>query len=45
MIANFREQRVAIKFCILFGNTDKETIEIPKEANKDDVMAKTQVFE
>lgn len=45
MIAEFHEQRAAIKFCFLLCKTGKETFEILQMAYKKDAMEKTQVFE
>ncbi|PNF24611.1 hypothetical protein B7P43_G03068 [Cryptotermes secundus] len=44
-MADFREQRAAVKFCFLLGKIGTETLEILKAAYKDDAMGKTQVFE
>ncbi|PNF25395.1 hypothetical protein B7P43_G09782 [Cryptotermes secundus] len=44
-MADFREQRAAVKFCFLLGKSGTETLEMLKTAYKDDAMGKTQVFE
>ncbi|PNF43545.1 hypothetical protein B7P43_G03938 [Cryptotermes secundus] len=44
-MADFREQRAAVKFCFLLGKSGTETLEMLKMAYKDDSMGKTQVFE
>ncbi|PNF14597.1 hypothetical protein B7P43_G13107 [Cryptotermes secundus] len=43
-MADFREQRAAVKFCFLLGKSGTETLEMLKMAYKDDAMGKTQVF-
>ncbi|PNF22187.1 hypothetical protein B7P43_G04939 [Cryptotermes secundus] len=44
-MADFREQRAAVKFCFLLGKSGTETLEMLKTAYKDGAMGKTQVFE
>ncbi|PNF28454.1 hypothetical protein B7P43_G15580 [Cryptotermes secundus] len=44
-MADFREQRVAVKFCLLLGKSGTETLEMLKTPYKGDAMGKTQVFE
>ncbi|PNF39146.1 hypothetical protein B7P43_G01328 [Cryptotermes secundus] len=44
-MADFREQRAAVKFCFLLGESGAETLEMLKTTYKDDAMGKTQVFE
>ncbi|PNF13894.1 hypothetical protein B7P43_G10659 [Cryptotermes secundus] len=44
-MADFREQRAAVKFCFLLGKSGTETLEMLKTAYKDDAMGKTQVFQ
>ncbi|PNF29210.1 hypothetical protein B7P43_G10794 [Cryptotermes secundus] len=44
-MADFREQRAAVKFCFLLRKSGTETLEMLKTVYKDDAMGKTQVFE
>ncbi|PNF41706.1 hypothetical protein B7P43_G03454 [Cryptotermes secundus] len=44
-MADFREQRAAVKFCFLLGKSGTETLEMLKTVYKDDAMGKTQVFQ
>ncbi|PNF15130.1 hypothetical protein B7P43_G15579 [Cryptotermes secundus] len=44
-MADFREQRAAVKFCFLLRKSGTETLETLKTAYKDDAMGKTQVSE
>ncbi|PNF34759.1 hypothetical protein B7P43_G03791 [Cryptotermes secundus] len=44
-MADFHEQRAAVKFCFLLGKNGTETLEMLKTAYKDDAMGKTKVFE
>ncbi|PNF24073.1 hypothetical protein B7P43_G07891 [Cryptotermes secundus] len=44
-MADFREQRAAVKFCFLLGKSGTQTLEMLKTAYKVDAMGKTQVFE
>ena len=43
-MADFREERAAVKFCFLLGKTGTETLEMLKTAYKNDAMVITQVF-
>ncbi|PNF14506.1 hypothetical protein B7P43_G15647 [Cryptotermes secundus] len=43
-MADFREQRAALKICLLLWKSGTETLEMLKTAYKDDAMGKIQVF-
>lgn len=38
LMADFYEQRMAVKFCLLLGKTNTETLEMLKAAFKEDAM-------
>ena len=44
-MADFREQRAAVKFCFLLGKSAAETIGMLKTAYGDAALSKTKVYE
>ena len=44
-MADYREQRAAVKFCFLLGKSAAETIVMLKDAYGDAALSKTRVYE
>jgi hypothetical protein len=44
-MADFKEQRICVKFCFKLGNSESETREMLKTALGDNAMGRTQTFE
>lgn len=45
MMADNKEQRVSVKFCLLLGKSAAETVLMLQEAFKEEALSKTQVYE